>query len=440
MKRLIYMLLLFVVLGHTVFAQEQKAEPLEVRLLDGFFPSHLDWYRAQKDAWQVELKKDKRNEKAWENYWVACNAEYQEAKLVWWKDSLQVQRLRREQHGIVKKMKKWIPDTRTYYRHLLDLETDEGKREVIQQKILSIKRTSERDYISDLTYYHHKKDMDKIKELAREWYDSGLFSHAFLFYFYNECSGLKKDAILVSDLNLGTYYRYLLQYGIGLFTDVKVVDVADLRNPTQESQLWQEVGIDVQTLPDAKTVRCPGLWYFAEKEKRPVYYTHFFYRRDLLEEMKDSLYSEGLVFRYSSKPYNNLAATRKNFEQNYLLDYLRHPLIEDQSHFSSGIHILGNYIIAFSPLLRFYQMSGDKNQYIRLKSLLQSILDYSTTPRRIANVEMNKYVKLMDAIFAYIDEMRKKGGPFKQGKDMRKEYQKLIDGVDYDAIQFFDIH
>lgn len=29
MKRLIYMLLLFVVLGHTVFAQEQKAEPLK---------------------------------------------------------------------------------------------------------------------------------------------------------------------------------------------------------------------------------------------------------------------------------------------------------------------------------------------------------------------------------------------------------------------------
>ena len=63
MKRLIYMLLLFVVLGHTVFAQEQKAEPLEVRLLDGFFPLGADWYRAQKDAWQVELKKDKRNER-----------------------------------------------------------------------------------------------------------------------------------------------------------------------------------------------------------------------------------------------------------------------------------------------------------------------------------------------------------------------------------------
>lgn len=63
MKRLIYMLLLFVVLGHTVFAQEQKAEPLEVRLLDGFFPLGADWYRAQKDAWQAELKKDKRNER-----------------------------------------------------------------------------------------------------------------------------------------------------------------------------------------------------------------------------------------------------------------------------------------------------------------------------------------------------------------------------------------
>ena len=56
MKRLIYMLLLFVVLGHTVFAQEQKAEPLEVRLLDGFFPLGADWYRAQKVAWQGEGK------------------------------------------------------------------------------------------------------------------------------------------------------------------------------------------------------------------------------------------------------------------------------------------------------------------------------------------------------------------------------------------------
>lgn len=131
---------------------------------------------------------------------------------------------------------------------------------------------------------------------------------------------------------------------------------------------------------------------------------------------------------------------RKNFEQNYLLDYLRQPLIEDQSYFSSGIHILGNYIIAFSPLLRFYQMSGDKNQYIRLKSLLQSILDYSTTPRRIANVEMNKYIKLMDAIFTYMDEMNEKGEITVRKKDTRKEYQKLIDGVDYDAIQFFDMH
>ena len=192
MKRLIYMLLLFVVFGHTVFARNRKQNLWKWLLDVSFFGGRL--VSGAEDAWQVELKKDKRNEKAWENYWVACNAEYQEAKLVWWKDSLQVQRLRREQHGIVKKMKKWIPDTR-FYRHLLDLETDEGKREVIQQKILSIKRTSERDYISDLTYYHHKKDMDKIKELAREWYDSGLFSHAFLFYFYNECSGLKKDAI-----------------------------------------------------------------------------------------------------------------------------------------------------------------------------------------------------------------------------------------------------
>ena len=83
---------------------------------------------------------------------------------------------------------------------------------------------------------------------------------------------------------------------------------------------------------------------------------------------------------------------------------------------------------------------GIKNQYIKLKSFItkySGLFDYPQKDRKCGD---NKYVKLMDAIFAYIDEMRKKGGPFKQGKDMRKEYQKLIDRVDYDAIQFFDIH
>lgn len=435
MKHILYLLLLFTASGQTLIAQEKQTEPLDIHLLEFPLPLGPEWYQAQKDAWQAEVKKNKKSENAWENYWFASYGES-----FWEQDTLRKKELQKEQRTIIKKMKKHIPNTRTYYRHLINQTPDKEQQAVIQQKIISLKRTCERDYLMDLTYCHQAKQTDKIKEIAREWYDSGLYSSNFLFYFYNEFAGLKKDAVLVSDTNSGTYYRYLLQYGLGLFEDVEVVDIIDLLFPTPESELWKKLGVDVATLPDRKDVKCPGLWYFAEKEQRPVYFTQFFTNTHLFAELKDGLYSEGLVFRYSSKPYNNMAATRKNYEQNYLLDYLRQPLIEDISYQSNSAKILKNYIVSFSSLLQFYNKSGDKNQYFRLKNLLQGILDNSTTPRKTGNAETNRFYKLMREVLAYMEERNKNNKGFSVKRDLKKEYQELIDGTDNEAIQFFDIY
>lgn len=435
MKHILYLLLLFTASGQTLFAQEKQTEPLDIHLLEFPLPLGTEWYQAQKDAWKSEVKKNKKSENAWENYWFASYGES-----FWEQDTLRKKELQKEQRTIIKKMKKHIPNTRTYYRLLLNQTPDKEQQAAIQQKIISLKRTCERDYLMDLTYCHQAKQTDKIKEIAREWYNSGLYSSYFLFYFYNEFAGLKKDAVLISDTNPGTYYRYLLQYGLGLFEDVEVVDVFDLMYPNPESELWKKLGVDVATLPDSKDVKCPGLWYFSEKEKRPVYITQYIANKHLFFELKDSLYSEGLVFRYSSKPYNNMAATRKNYEQNYLLDYLRHPLIEDKYFLSNAFNILKNYIVAFSPLLQFYNKSGDKNQYIRLRNLLQSILEKPTTPRKTENTETIRHYKLMNEVTAHIEEMIRSGKGSYTKKDFRKEYQKLIDGTDNEAIQFFDIY
>lgn len=435
MKHILYLLLLFIASGQTLFAQEKQTELLDIHLLEFPLPLGPEWYQAQKDAWKSEVKKNKKSENAWENYWFASYGES-----FWEQDTLRKKELQKEQRTIIKKMKKHIPNTRTYYRLLMNQMPDKKQQSVIQQKIISLKRTCERDYLTDLTYCHQAKQTDRIKDIAKEWYDSGLYSSNFLFYFYNEFAGLKKDAVLVSDTNPGTYYRYLLQYGLGLFEDVEVVDIIDLLFPNPESELWKKLGVDVATLPDRKDVKCPGLWYFAEKEQRPVYFTQFFTNTHLFAELKDVLYSEGLVFRYSSKPYNNMAATRKNYEQNYLLDYLRQPLIEDTSFLSNTANILRNYIVSLSPLLQFYKVSGDKNQYIRLKNLLQGILDNSTTPRKTGNALTLRYYKLMDEVFAYMEEMNRSGKGSYTKRDMKKEYQKLIDGTDNEAIQFFDIH
>ncbi len=78
MKRLIYILFLLIGFEQALFARKidtLRTERLELRLepdLVGFIPCGKEWFQVQKDAWKLEIDKDVRNEKAWENYYLAC--------------------------------------------------------------------------------------------------------------------------------------------------------------------------------------------------------------------------------------------------------------------------------------------------------------------------------------------------------------------------------
>ena len=364
-----------------------------------------------------------RNEKAWENYYLACKGIWDEDTLLW----------KKEQPRLLKKMKKYIPDTRVYYKVLDDevMISDKDKREAIKEKIVYLRRDCERDYRDDMWYYQRHGQIDKVREIAREWFDSGLYSRSILTYYYNEFVGLKRNAILAGT---GPEWGYsvLLQYGAGLFKDVEVVDLSELMNPEEESDFWKTKGIDVNTLPDRGKVKCPGAWYFAEKEQRPVYISQYSASRQDVVEMKDFLYSEGLVFRYSLKPYDNMAILRRNYEQVYLLDYLQSPIITDISRGEDS------YVLSFLPLLQFYRTSGDKNQYLRLKKLLLDIVDRMDdgcfVNKSWVDAKTAEHLKLFNRIFDHVRDMEKKGltsvivRSFKE--EHRKEYQQLIEMVE----------
>ena len=210
MMRLIYLLLFFIIFGQVATAQ--NTEPLAISLMGYPIPLGISWYQTQKEAWQMELKKDKRNEKAWDNYAYACFAMWQTEE-----DSSKKQEFQKELGMCVKRMKKYIPDTRTYYRYLLVQNTDSKEQERIHQQILSLKRTCERDYLDDIRYCYEMHQMEKVKEIAREWYKSGLFSSDLLSYCHNELAGLERNSLLVSEPTSSIFYHYLLQYGLGLF-------------------------------------------------------------------------------------------------------------------------------------------------------------------------------------------------------------------------------
>ena len=260
---------------------------------------------------------------------------------------------------------------------------------------------------------------------------------------------MQENAIFVSGAYATLCYHYLLQYGAGLFKNVQIVDADDFNHPSSESAFWREIGMDSEELPDWKTMAggnsksCswdsetspkwkgrnnPGAWYLTVKKNRPVYYPQFT-STSYLKELKDSLYSEGLVFRYSTKPYDNLAVIRKNYEQKYLLDCLRQPLVQNSSVYFSGINYSKNYIVSLSPLLRFYDASGDKNQAIKLRHLLQGILDRREEDE-IVSVERAEFNKLMKAVADRIKNMIKQGTTTVTVNSIKEEYQQLIDPVE----------
>ena len=111
--------------------------------------------------------------------------------------------------------------------------------------------------------------------------------------------------------------------------------------------------------------------HIIKHSNRPV----FFSSTSPMPSFTDRLYSEGLVSRYSEKRYDNIAAKRRNFEENYLLDYLREDF---EYNFPVYQRIKMNYVTVFASLLGHYKKTGNTQQYKRLYKLLKGIIESNT--------------------------------------------------------------
>ena len=86
---------------------------------------------------------------------------------------------------------------------------------------------------------------------------------------------------------------------------------------------------------------------------------------------EEHLYLTGLAYEYSPTPIDNMALMRKNFEQEYALDYLEKPFYNDISAYWSN-HCTNNYIVPMIKLYDHYKTSGDawRQEWIKKKIML----------------------------------------------------------------------
>ncbi|MGX8689171.1 MAG: hypothetical protein ACSW76_00805, partial [Bacteroidaceae bacterium] len=113
-----------------------------------------------------------------------------------------------------------------------------------------------------------------------------------------------------------------------------------------------------------------AVMHIIRESKRPCYFSTVIPN---LPTFQDKLYSEGLVYKYSDKRYDNLKVKQDNLEKKYLLDYL-YEQFTPETYEATAYKLNLNYIPCFKSLLDYYKQSGQKQRYAELYGMMKRIV------------------------------------------------------------------
>lgn len=345
-----------------------------------------EWYKTQERLWKAEIDKNPKNEEAWRNYYKAVR--YQS----WFDENTDYYREKAEH--IMQEMAKAIPDTYTMYimdyYYKSDVDAAPNMKKAIQMRPDNVEMYP--DYVS---YLMQTGDEELMADILKRWYNSGTYSPSLLNYAYNELSGMKANSIIFVNGDSPTYSKLLVQYGKNLFEDIDVICMSLLWSSNYRKLMCERLSIpDFEPIPqissqeEADKYTDQMMLHIIKHTRRPAVY---FSSLMNVPSFKGKLYSEGLVMRYSEKPYDNLAIKRKNFEENYLTDYLRESFLPESYPVSANKFNL-NYIPCFKSLLDHYKQTGNTTRYNELRTLMLRIVEQVDIP----DEEKLKYYEEID--------------------------------------------
>ena len=355
---------------------------------------NAEWYKQQAEAWKKVLSKDKHNEAAWESYYLATRYEFVCAE-----GEKNYEKIYAQLEKIMQEMKRAIPNSYMYNVMMYyNGDGDLSKSAYITKAIAM--RPDEVDFFPDyITFAILSQNDTLLTNTCKKWYESGKYSAGLLNYAYNEMAGMDNDGIIFANGDNTIYPKLLLQFGKNLFKDKKVICLPFLYEANYRERVLKELGVPpfpgtnkelIAKYPANNQLSLEIAKHIIKYTHRPVYFSST--GGEGLTSLKDSLYSEGLVMKYSSRSYDNLAVTKRNYEQTYLLDYLKESFIPDGYESAVG-HINLNYVTGFRSLLEFYRVTGDLNNYTKLKTQLHAIIDNYSFDN---NDSKNEYLKCLE--------------------------------------------
>ena len=387
MKRKTVLMALVAMMMNAVAVAQTKAVKVESPIVT---EKDFVWYVEQKEAWKAQTQKDPKDETAWLNYYHAAHY------MGWWgtnSDSIV--------REAMNEMKQAIPDSYTYnfcaYRAVVSGHSDEKDGDKYAEAALA-KLPDEMqffDYDQWVCYLAMKGYESRMAQMAKRYFDSGIYSENMLRYSYNELRGMDVGGIYIGNGDGVIIPKWLIQEGMNVHKDKNIVCASFLAVKEYREWLGKKLNIAFPEWENGKYVSYDAyeqalIQAIIDKYGSKVYFSTTT-PSETMEPWKDKLSNEGLTLKYSKKPYDNLAVKRRNVEERYMLEYL---LVSFRPEWTSGQRLSANYAVLLADLLPYYAKRDQKRYDWLLKLLVCGVTNTSLDEEHKQNILKQLYTNV----------------------------------------------
>ena len=361
-------------------ANAQQAEIIESITANSHEP---EWYAAQAEAWQKRVDENPQDQWAWRNLFRATC--YYEQFTGGWGENQDESKTA----DVIRRMEAALPDSFVLNlckgRFCLTTDVTAKRGDNI---LRAIELMPENICPEDLEFlavrlWINDPDNPRVKELYTKSYQSRYFPSRHMHFNHNMLQSMQPNALYFSNGDLDTEPMKMLQEALGERTDVIIINLSFLHATTFMDALYKKLNIapltlNVQDYGDKygekwlQYYEADIIMYLIKESKRPAYFSPTNPKVSILDT--DSIFNEGLVLKYSPKPYNNFDVAMHNVKEVYDLEYLAEPdLVYDSWETSAMVDL--NHVTLLAHLIAKFRKKGDEDQAMRLYNILSKCVE-----------------------------------------------------------------
>ncbi len=361
-------------------ASAQQAETIESITANSHEP---EWYAAQAEAWQKRVDENPQDQWAWRNLFRATC--YYEQFTGGWGENQDESKTA----DVIRRMEATLPNSFVLNlckgRFCLTTDVTAKRGDNI---LRAIELMPENICPEDLEFlavrlWINDPDNPRVKELYTKSYQSRYFPSRHMHFNHNMLQSMQPNALYFSNGDLDTEPMKMLQEALGERTDVIIINLSFLHATTFMDALYKKLNIapltlNVQDYGDKygekwlQYYEADIIMYLIKESKRPAYFSPTNPKVSILDT--DSIFNEGLVLKYSPKPYNNFDVAMHNVKEVYNLEYLAEPdLVYDSWETSAMVDL--NHVTLLAHLIAKFRKKGDEDQAMRLYNILSKCVE-----------------------------------------------------------------